>query len=101
MSALFKVGEMVIGQNFVDYPEYNGEELQIVGMLAFRYGTDAITGAHVKGFCYQVLDSQGVIFQCGAFNLRRRKPPASTTGEQRIIAMLRDAKTTVRDEAPA
>lgn len=84
---VFKVGEAVIGQNFIVSTELNGMEAEIIGGLTMRRGFDAVTLEFAETMCYEVMWATGAVSLQEPWYLRRRKPP--TTGEESIIAMFR------------
>lgn len=85
MSGPFRLGEVVLGQNFVDFTEHNGEELLVVGGLEYRTVTCLTSLKTVSGMSYKVQTKYGETFTCGPHQLRRRKPP--TTGEESVLAL--------------
>lgn len=99
MSGPFKVGEICIMQHLTECPEYNGEECVITGDLAPRIGLFK-SGEFRDILAYEVAINGGFGLAY-AHQLRRRKPPTTDSGEQRIIAMLRDAKAPQRVGEPA
>lgn len=88
MSEQFKVGEVAIGQNFVDFTEHNGEDLLVVGGLHYGEWVDMMALESCRGMYYQVQSICGEKFVVTPHQLRRRKPP-SATGEQSVLAMFK------------
>jgi hypothetical protein len=85
VSGPFKVGEVCIGQNFVNFPEYNGCECLIERPLQMFGGFNRRTGE----WCavepsYFVRWADGAGSWVGRHNLRRKQPP---TGEIAIMRM--------------
>lgn len=73
MSGVFKVGEIVVGQNHVYDTEYNGMEGQIVeGLETRRWVTER--GEHGKGFVYVVEWATGERCATEPKNIRRKPP---------------------------
>jgi hypothetical protein len=93
----FKVGEIAIGQNFVDFPEHNGEDLVIIEGARFGPTIDKMDRVVRTGVTYKVESTNGEQFVCSPSCLRRRKPPS--TGEQSVMQMFVDAP--LRVEVPA
>jgi hypothetical protein len=97
MSEQFKVGEVVIGQNFVFSTHRNGMEAEIIGGLSEREGWDEVTLEYYASTCYEVLWADGRITIQEPHYLRRRKPP--TTGEESVLALFK--RTPQREGEPA
>lgn len=85
---MFKVGEIVVGQNITSQPEYNGMEAEIIGGLeprrCHRNATGEVLGTVMT---YAVRWANGLVTAQEPHKLRRRKPP--TTGEESIMALLK------------
>lgn len=102
MSAPFAVGEVVIGQNFIFWPELNGMECEITEAAKLR----PLAFCHRSGIYkdapqYVVTWADGAKTYTAANNLRRRKPP--TTGEESLMQLIRDTldKAPMRVKEPA
>lgn len=79
MSEQFKVGEIAIIQNSINYPQLDGEEVEILAGLELREAL--IQGEVVKAECYLVIligklgpDGHS-IFHSMPHQLRRKRPP--------------------------
>jgi hypothetical protein len=101
MSEQFNPGEIAIGQNFIDFPEHNGEDLVIVEGARFGSSIDAMDLTVYTGVRYEVESIRGERFYCTPSHLRRRNPPA--TGEQAIrdlfLVAPEDRRATVESRA--
>lgn len=86
MEGQFKIGEVLVGQNFVICPEFNGCECVVVGALKMREGINVATGLLATDLQYAVQWSTGKITNARPYLLRRKQPPA---GEQSILAMFK------------
>lgn len=87
MSAAFKVGEVCIGQNFVNSPELNGLECVIIGGLVERLSKHLITGLITSGFRYRVQFADGSIFAQEPYFLRLKQPPTSAKSIMRAAIL--------------
>lgn len=88
MSELFKVGEIVVGQNMILVPHLNGVDLEVIGDLELRVFLDAITGkVNPAEFRYLIRCPDGIEWAALPHQLRRKQPPQSYTGELRIIEL--------------
>jgi hypothetical protein len=85
MSAQFKVGDICVGQNFINHPEKNGMECTVIGGLQMRYGVDFRTGVAAWEMLYDVRWADGAESFQEPYTLRLKRPP--TTGEQMIRSM--------------
>lgn len=101
MSAPFKVGEVVIGCNHISHPEYNECEGVVTSPLEFSDGINLRTGEHSRDFRYTVRWADGSATRALPIHLRRRKPPASHTGERMFWQQLRDLADRLREGEPA
>lgn len=84
---MFKVGEIVIGQNFILATSRNGMEAEIIGALEMRQWIIRDTGRMGESVAYKVRWADGEITSQEPPYLRRKKPP--TTGEDAIMALLK------------
>jgi hypothetical protein len=88
MAETFKVGEIAIcvaiGSNDVRWPEYDGQEVEIVGALENRnvWGDRARTWRQTA-CCYRIRTSDGYVLCALPENLRKKRlpPPREETGE--------------------
>lgn len=74
MSGQFKIGEIVVGQNFTVTTKYNGMEAEIIGGLEFRRARTS-HGKLERGSMYRVQWADGKITSQFPHELRRKKPP--------------------------
>ncbi len=100
MEAPFKVGEVVIGQNFVIDIEYNGMEAIVISAPEF-------TGIIYPDGLIETCNACEVKWESGLrewqkiSHLRRRKPPATDTGERTFMAEIRKLAAPQRVGEPA
>lgn len=92
---VFKVGEIVVGQNCTWLTQYNGMECEVIEPLAERWTNH--NGNFGFRVTYRVRWANGDVNTPLPTQLRRRKPP--TTGEESVLAMFKP--TTKREGAPA
>jgi len=82
--AKFKVGDICIGQNFHDYPEFNGVECEVLDVReqgdiyqrAFRRVLFAMPGPH-----YRVRWATGEKYYVAETHLRKKPPPEEYLGD--------------------
>lgn len=74
MNPSFKIGAICIGQNFVQFPERNGMECEIIGELKERRGRGP-TGKLFAALSYRVHWADGKVYAVRPRNLRLKKPP--------------------------
>lgn len=86
MSAPFKVGEILVGQDFFRNPRRNGMECEVVGGLALHHWRCTTTGEIGKGMNYEVKWSDGSVTVQAPHQLRRRRPPAADSHERTFMA---------------
>lgn len=81
---MFKIGEIVVYQNLIETPEFNGEECEIIVGIAIR----TVSGKRGvwKERTYLVKDRTGV-WGVPPANLRRKKPRQKYLGEEMIRSM--------------
>lgn len=84
MSGQFKVGEVLVGQNFIHMPSYNGMECVVLAGLQMRRGFGMATREPLFGQMYRVQWANGYISSQFPRNLRRKQSPA---GEESILRM--------------
>lgn len=85
MSTQFKVGEVLVGQNFVNRIQRNGQECIVIEGLFVTDHWDDITGEkHGPEPMYRVEWPDGDQVLVRPRNLRRKHPPY---GEQSILRM--------------
>jgi hypothetical protein len=103
MTAPFKPGEIATGQNFVDFPEHNGEDLTIIKGAHFGLTIDKMDRVVRDGVTYEVESTRGERFHCDPSHLRRRKPPTADSNERMYVQKWRDmaGKAPQRVEVPA
>jgi hypothetical protein len=89
MSAPFKVGEVVEGCNHIYDTHLNGMQCEITGGLAIRNGINPL-GVAQDASAYLVRWPSGIETNTEPRYLRRRKPPASHTGERMFMQQMRD-----------
>lgn len=84
----YKVGEIVIGQNFQNSTHLNGVECQIVKGLDFAFDCYSLaTGRNLgPSSFYEVQWPDGSIIPVRPQNLRRKQPP---TGEEKVLAFFK------------
>lgn len=84
MSGPFKVGEVCIGQNFINWPEYNGAECIVLSPERIDGGVDPRSGEVSEfGPTHTVQWDDGRIANVATTNLRRKRPP---TGLATVLA---------------
>jgi len=71
----FEIGEIVIGQNFINWPERNGMECEIIGELKERGSSSLTTGIYTVDECYEVKWEDGITSAQKPYFLRKKKPP--------------------------
>lgn len=100
MSA-FKVGEVAIGQNFVNNTKYNGMECTVVSALDLVTTRHHITGEVTTAYRYGVKWADGWLTYQESHYLRKRRPPASdeSAHRQAMLDCIERAKRGV--EVPA
>jgi hypothetical protein len=94
MSAPFKVGEVVEGCNMVIHQHRNGAQCEILELPALR--TLEFPSGVRDETTYIVRWADGDVVGVMPRNLRRRKPPASDSGERLIATLIRETL----DKAP-
>jgi hypothetical protein len=72
----FKVGDVCIGQHFVNHPELNGMECTIDAPLAMRSVERALNDEIVTCECYAVTWADGSSSWTEPKNLRLKQPPS-------------------------
>lgn len=85
MKGQFKVGEVLVGQNYTIRTSRNGMECEVIAPLMLRqwhFDGEVPAGS---GFVYEVRWADGHVNAAFPKNLRRKQPPA---GEQSILRML-------------
>jgi hypothetical protein len=85
MSEQFKLGEVVIGQNFIYATHRNGDECIIIEPLRLHDAIGKYTRVISREALYKVRWSDGEEICVAPVCLRRRQPP--TTGEHTIMAL--------------
>jgi hypothetical protein len=85
MGEQFKVGEICVGQNFINAQYRNGMECKIVGALKLRQSINSTSGKVRLLESYLVQWADGDVTAQRPFFLRRKRPP--TTGEDAIMAL--------------
>lgn len=88
----FKVGEIVLGQNFVNATEKNGMEGQVVRALTITTSQNIFTGVISTEPMYVISWADGCLRNVRPQNLRRRPAPS---GEKSIFEMF--SKPQIRD----
>jgi len=82
--AKFKVGDICIGQNFHDYPEFNGVECEVLdvqeqgGIYRHAFRREAF---FIAGPSYRVLWATGKKHYVGEIHLRKKPPPEEYLGD--------------------
>ncbi len=100
MSA-FKVGEICIGVNLQHAKKYNGMECEIIGALD-TYIITAQAGVSCESYYiigYEVKWCDDSISYQQQSQLRRKQPPQTFTGEQRIAELFNVTITAGKVEA--
>ena len=83
MNGPFKVGEVCIGQKFINWPEYNGAECVILSSERVAGGVDPRSGERAEvGPTHTVRWDDGRVANISSKNLRRKRPP---TGEKSVM----------------
>lgn len=75
MNYVFKVGDVGIGQNFVNDPTRNGMECEIIGGLEMRLSFTESRREFTRGLRYQVKWADGLTTDQEAYYLRPKRPP--------------------------
>lgn len=83
----FPVGTICIGVGFVHELFRNGMECEVVGGLMMRIGQRTATGEIFSDYMYRVKWSDGLNSVQRHPQLRRKQPPQTFTGEQRIAEL--------------
>lgn len=87
MSGNFKVGEVLVGQNFLVNTECNGQECVVIRGLAPSINRSWNTGDFLDiSNVYEVQWSDGDICVVAPRNLRRKRPPV---GEKFVMDMFK------------
>lgn len=77
----FKVGEVAICHGFVNWPELNGTECEILGGLKERAGFER-TGNFYIGPQYLARFADGDVAAVSPHKLRKRRPPGADEAER-------------------
>jgi hypothetical protein len=80
VSATFHIGEIAILQNANHYPEFNGDECEVVSGLTHHF----VRKLKRMVYCYGVQLADGRVIGAEPHQLRKRRPPTECTGEARI-----------------
>jgi hypothetical protein len=73
----FKVGDVCEGVNYVNWPELNGLQCEVITIHGPDIGLDTRTGIWSAGFLYEVIYANGLKCFAAADNLRLKRPPPS------------------------
>ena len=87
MSEQFKIGDVCEGQNFVRSPDRNGMQCTIIGGLEIRRGRIPQTTESFECLMYRVHWADDDITAQPPYNLRKKRPPASDSGERSIMEL--------------
>lgn len=82
----FKMGEVVIAQNFENFPEYNGQECTVIGELEPRIEIDNDMKPTYGIWTYLVQFADGMRLGPRPHQLRRREEPKVEDSELREVA---------------
>lgn len=82
----FKMGEIVIAQQFETFPEYNGQECTIIGELEPRIKIDNDMNQTEGIWTYRVQFSDGMRLGPRPHQLRRRPEPKVEDSALREVA---------------
>lgn len=72
----FEIGEIAIAVAWFYNPEYNGQEVEVIGDLKIRQ-TSNRAGSAYDFFCYSVKAQDGYMTNCAPEQLRKKQPPDS------------------------
>lgn len=92
----FKVGEIILGQNFVHSTEKNGMEGQVVRSLSITTSRHIFTGVISTEPMYFISWADGDLYNVRPKNIRRRPAPS---GEKSIFEMFSNPNISEREIA--